>query len=52
MKVDSGLRPEEPKGNIFFSSIFNFVLWPDFLWSAADSAGSTVKRFGGWLTKN
>jgi hypothetical protein len=32
-----------------FYSIFKFVLGPDLLWSAADSA---VKIFGGWLTEN
>jgi hypothetical protein len=50
-KLDSALRPEGPKDNSFLQH-FNFVLGPDILRSAADSACSAVKNIGGWLTEN
>ena len=45
MNFDSASRPEGLKDNLF-SSIFNFILGPDFLRSAANSAIKICCRYG------
>jgi len=50
IKFDSALQAKHRMK--FLHSIFNILLVPDFLRLEADSAGSAVKIFGGWLPEN